>query len=553
VRDDERTLTDDTPLRSGRDAFARKAWSAAYEKLAAADVARPLEPEDLERLATAAYLIGDDDASVQAHARAHAAFLARGEARRAARSAFWLAFTMMDRPAHRAQAAGWIARAQRLLDEVGDECAERGWMLCAAGRQRISAGDAGAARDAFREAATLGTRLGDRDLAAMARHGEGRALLAMRRTEPGLALLDEAMVAVTAGELSPIVAGAVYCSVITACQELFDLHRAQEWTAALRSWCESQPDLVPFRGYCLIRRSELMQLRGRWDEAVVEIERACERLATATSQPEAGAAFYQRAELHRVRGELDDADEAYRLASQAGRNPQPGLALLRLAQGNAKAADASIRVALGEKRDARSRVQLLGAAVEIMLANGDIDAARAATAELADRAAATRSAFLEAAVAHARGAIDLAGGEPLAAAEAFRAAAAGWREVDAPYELARTRVLLGLALRELGDHDGATLELDSAHDAFETLGAAPEAARVDSLTPAERSSLPAALTGREIEVLRLIATGATNRAIGAQLGISERTVARHASNIFTKLDLPSRAAATAYAYDHKLV
>lgn len=546
-------MTDDTLLRTGRDAFARNAWSAAYEELTAADAARPLGPEDLERLATAAYLLGEDGASVDAHARAHAAFLARGEARRAARSAVWLGFTMMDKPTHRAQAAGWIARAQRLLDAAGEECAERGWILCAAGRQHIAAGELAAAADAFREAAAVGARFGDRDLAAMARHGEGRALLAMYRTEPGLALLDEAMVAVTAGELSPIIAGAVYCSVITACQELFDLGRAQEWTAALRTWCESQPDLVPFRGYCLIRRSELMQLRGRWHDAVIEIQRACERLEPGTSHPEAGAAFYQRAELHRVRGEFADADEAYRLASQAGRNPQPGLALLRLAQGDAEAADASIRVALGEKRDRRSRVVLLRAAVEIMLAHGEIDAARPAAAELADCSQAAPSAFLRAAAAHARGAVDLADGHPLTAAEALRAAATAWQELDAPYELARTRVLLGLALRELGDHDGATLELDAAHDAFEMLGAGPEAARVESLTAAERPALPAALTGREIEVLRLIATGATNRAIGSQLGISERTVARHASNIFMKLDLPSRAAATAYAYDHKLV
>lgn len=546
-------MTDDTRIRTGRDAFARRAWSTAYEELTAADAARPLEPEDLERLATAAYLTGNDDASVQARTRAHAAFVGRGDAKSAVRSAFWLGFTMMEWPAHRAQAAGWIARAQRLLDETDDDCAERGWMLCVAGRQRIGAGDVSAAREAFRDAAKLGGRLGDRDLVAMARHGEGRALLGMRQIEPGLALLDETMIAVTTGELSPIVAGVVYCSVISACQELFDLRRAQEWTAALRSWCESQPDLVPFRGYCLIRRSELMQLRGQWDEAVVEIERACNRLATDTSNPEAAAALYQRAELHRVRGELDDADEAYRLASQAGRNPQPGLALLRLAQGKTEAAATSIRVALGEKRDARSRVLLLVAAVEIMLAHSDVEAARAALAELTDYATAAGSAFLEAAASHARGAVDLADGQPLAATEAFRAAAARWQEIDAPYELARTRVLLGLALRELGDHEGATLELDSAHDAFETLDARPEAARVDSLMAAERAPLPAALTGREIEVLRLIATGATNRAIGAQLGISERTVARHASNIFTKLDLPSRAAATAYAYAQKLV
>ena len=546
-------MTDQSPLRSGRDAFERKEWSPAYQDLAAADAAQPLDPEDLERLATAAYLIGEDDATVEAYTRAHAAFLDRGDTRRAARSAFQLGFTMMDQPAHRAQAGGWLARAQRILDDDGEDCVERGWLLCAAGRQRIATGDLAGARETFCEAAAIGTRFGDRDLAAMARHGEGRALLAMRRTKEGLALLDEAMVAVTAGELSPITAGSIYCSVITACQELFDVTRAQEWTAALRRWCESQPDLVPFRGYCLIRRSELMQLRGRWDDAFAEIRRACDRLKSGKSQPEAGPAFYQRAELHRVRGEFAEADEAYRLASQAGRNPQPGLALLRLAQGDAEGADASIRLALAEKRDARSRVLLLSAAVEILLARGEVDAARTSAAELAKLAGAAPTPFLRAAAAHARGAVEHAGGDALAAAEALRAAAGEWHELDAPYELARTRVLLGLTFRELGDHDGATLELDAAQDAFEMLGAAPDAARVEALTAAPSPSLPAALTGREIEVLRLIATGASNRAIGERLGISDRTVARHASNIFMKLDLPSRAAATAYAYRHKLL
>ena len=546
-------MVDDRLVRSGREAFARKEWSSAFEAFAAADAAQPLDPDDLERLATAAYLIGQDDVSVQAHARAHGALIDRGDARRAAQSAFWIGFTMMDRPAHRAQAAGWLARAQRILDDAGEDCVERGWMLCAAGRQRIAAGDLAGGRAAFREAAALGVRFGDRDLAAMARHGEGRALVALRETSEGLALLDEAMVAVTAGEISPIIAGAIYCSVISACQELFDVTRAQEWTAALRGWCESQPDLVPFRGYCLIRRSELMQLRGHWDDAAAEIRRACERLAPATSQPDAGPAFYQRAELHRVRGEFAEAEDAYRLASHAGRNPQPGLALLRLAQGDAAAAETSIRLALAEKRDFRSRVLILGAAVEIMLGRGDDDGARRAEEELAQCAAAAPSAFLRGTAAQARGGIELAGGRPLAAVEALRSAAAEWQELDAPYELARTRVHLGLAYRALGDHDGAALELDAAHDAFETLGAAADVARVDALATTAPQPLPAALTGREVEVLRLIATGATNRAIGDRLGISDRTVARHASNIFVKLDLPSRAAATAYAYRHKLL
>src|SRR5215467_4232258 len=380
-------------LEEGRAAFERGAWSESYRLLMAADAQTPLDPADLERLAKAAYLIGEDAVTVQALTRAHAGFLDRGEPVCAARSALWLAFTLVDKSRQRAQAAGWLARAQRLLDDVKEPCVEEGWLLCASARQRVAAGDIASAHAAFTEAAGIGARFGDVDLTALARHGQGRTLVAMNDKATGLALLDEVMVAVTGGEIGPIIAGAVYCSVISACHDLFDLRRAQEWTTALEGWCAAHPDVVPFRGHCLIYRSELMRLHGAWQAAFSEAQRACDRLTDPPSQPEAGAAYYQIAELHRLRGELAQADEAYRLASQAGRKPQPGLALLRLGQGQTEAAETSIRLALHEARDGRMRVLLLCAGVEIMLAAHDVAGARAAGDELAQIAEGLNVAF----------------------------------------------------------------------------------------------------------------------------------------------------------------
>ena len=517
-------------LDDARAALDRRAWADAFAHFVAADARTPLGPDDLDRLAIAAYLTGRDDACIQARTRAHAQFLESGNIKRAAQSAFWLGFNMMEKPAHRAQAAGWLARARRLIEDLNEPCVECGWLLCASARQHVATGEFPAAHAEFTEAVEMGAKYGDRDLVALARHGQGRALLMMNRVSEGLALLDEVMVSITGGEIAPMIAGAVYCSVISACNDLFELHRAHEWTSVLETFCASQPDLVAFRGQCLIRRSEVMQFRGEWQAALDEAARACERAADPSTNPDAAAAYYQLAELHRVRGDFEKAEEAYRLASQAGRKPQPGLA---------------------SPAARRNRVLLLNAAVEIMLAKGDVAGARAASDELVTIARTLEQPFLRAVSARACGAVALAEDEPNAALECLRAACAAWQELGAPYELARTRVLIGLAYRRSGDSEGAQLELDAASETFEKLGAAPDAAKVTSTTqPAPPTSN---LTGREIEVLRLIATGATNRAIATRLSISEKTVARHVSNIFTKLDLSSRSAATAYAYDHKLL
>jgi DNA-binding CsgD family transcriptional regulator len=530
---------------------ADRGWEDLYAQLSIADRETPLGPEDLERLATAAHLLGKDAESAGFRARARHEFLVAHHPERAVRCALWLALELLDQ-GDQAQANGWIARARRLL-EGGRECVEQGYLLLPEALLSIDRGDNEAASLTFGRAAAIGERFGDPDLVALARHGQGRALIRRGRTAEGVQLLDEAMVAVTAGEVSPTVAGEVYCGVISGCQEIFDWRRAQEWTAALARWCATQPDLVAYRGQCLLRRAEVMQLRGFWPEALDEARRACERLAQPPGQTGYGAAFYQLAELHRLRGEHADAEDAFRQASLRGRRPQPGLALLQLARGETGAALASIRTAVDQSREGRARARLLGAQVEIALAANDIACARAAAGKLASIAAELGAPYLRAVSDQATGAVLLREGDARAALAALRETEAVWQEMEAPYEAARTRALIGLACRELGDRGGAEMELEAACAILRRLGAAPELARIERLRPVSTARGTQGLTARELQVLRLVAAGKTNRAIAAELRISEKTVARHLSNIFVKLGLSSRAAATAYAYDHALV
>jgi len=542
----------DKELDQGRESYSKSAWGDAYAQLAKADRARPLGEADLARLATAAFLIGKDVDSADAWSRAHEAALRRGDAASAARYAFHVGFQSLG-IGEFAQGMGWLARAARVLDDAALDCAERGWLLIPQAIRATDEGDFGGAHALFTQAGDIAGRFGDRQLTNMSRYGRGHTLILSGRVADGLALVDETMIAITAGEVSPSIAGALYCSAIETFKGIFDLRRAQEWTAALGRWCEAQPDLVPFRGECLLYRAELMQLHGAWSDAMEESVRAGEWLAMRPGHPATGEALYRQAEIHRLRGDLAKADEMYREASRRGKTPLPGLALLRLAQGQVDAALASLRRALEETRDRGPRAALFAAYVETLLAAKDVRAARAAAVQLSELAAGPPARLLEAMAAQAMGAVLLAEGDARGAIPKLRSSWRAWRDLDAPYEAARVRVLVGLACRALHDDDGAEMELDAARGAFVELGAAADLARVDSLSRAAGGTAVGGLTAREHEILRLIATGRTNHAIATDLVISEKTVARHVSNIFDKLGVSSRAAATAYAYEHKLV
>ncbi len=546
-------MTATAAVERGRESYARHSWTQAHESLSQADRATPLGADDLELLARSAYMLGLDDAYVAALERAHRSHLDADHALPAARCAFWIGLTLFLR-GETAPATGWFARAQRLVDREGSDCAERGYLLTAVCVQQIADRDYEAAYATAGEAAAIGERCGDSDLVAFARMDQGSAMLSLGRTDEGRRLVDETMVSVTAGELSPICAGLVYCNTISVCQDAHELRRAREWTAALTRWCEQQPDMVAHTGICHVHRAELMTLGGAWEEALGELRRLGERPAGGmVNQRAMGQAAYQQGEVLRLRGEFHAAETAYREASRMGREPQPGLALLRLAQDNPAAAVASIRRAAGEATQPLKRAVVLPAYVEIALTAEDVEGARAGWRELEEIAGRHQSDALDAAAAQAEGAVRLAEGDAEAALTATRRAWSLWEELKAPYEAARARVLVGLACRALGDEDTAALELEAARATFDELGAAPDLAALDSLAEPAGTGHTGGLTARELEVLRLVAAGRSNREIAAALTISEHTAARHLQNIFAKLQVSSRTAASAFAFEHHLV
>jgi DNA-binding CsgD family transcriptional regulator len=524
----------------------------AYTSLSRADEAAPLGAGDLELLAISASMVGRMNDCLALLERAHHVYLNAGEGLLASRCAFWIGMNLAVR-GEIGPAGGWFGRAQRLVEREGRDCVEQGYLLVPVAFQHQAMGDYEAAYAAAAGAAEFGERFSDADLVAAAAHFQGLIRIKQGRVAEGLGHLDEAMVAVTAGDVSPVMTGVVYCGVIACCEEAFEPRRAHEWTNALTRWCDQQPQMVAFTGRCLAHRAGIMQLHGAWQDALAEARLARERCEQAMNLAATGQALYQQGELLRLQGDFTAAEEAYRDANRYGREAQPGLALLRLGQGDVEAATAAIRRVLGETTEPLQRAVLLPVYAEIMLAVGDIEEARNACRELGEIAVGSESAMLDAVAARVRGAVELAEGDARAALVSLRHAWQVWQELEAPYEAARARVLVGLACRAFGDEDSAALELGAARGVFEQLGAAPDVTRVDSHIRGAVAIDTHGLSPRELQVLRLVATGKTNREIASTLVVSEHTVARHVQNIFSKLGVSSRTAAAAFAFERDLV
>lgn len=534
-------------LDSARQAFAAGEWRRAYETLKVCREARALQADDAWKLSLAAFLIGERDDFVAAAAAAHQAWIDSGDAGAASHCAFWVGLHFGER-GELAQATGWFGRAARVIEDL-PHGREHGYLLLPQARRKLGGGDAEAAANLAEQAISVGRQHADPDLVTLAMSVRGHAFLRLNRIDEGLALFDEAMVGVTSDELSPHVTGLVYCSVISACREVWSLRRAEEWTEALARWSAKQPSMIAYTGECRVFRAEILRIRGRWQDSMGEARDASERFARGSEPSAAGLAAYQLGEIHRLRGEFGNAMDAYRDASRAGYEPQPGLALLRLAQNDADAAASALQRLLAETVPPMRRARLLPALIEVMLTKGESSAAGDALAEMEQISNSCSSDILQATVAQWQGAIALSEGDARAAVRPLRNALALWQAVPAPYEAARVQELIASACDRLNDADGASFARDAARDTFRQLGAARDLARLE----APASSANHGLTPRECEVLARLATGMTNRAIGEELSIAEKTVARHVANIFQKLGVTTRSAATAYAWEHRLV
>lgn len=501
------------------------------------------------RFATSVLMSGDFDEGIELLTAAHQGFVAEGDSRGAVRTGGWIGLQLMATN-ELARAAGWLARVDRIAEQHPDRPELRGFSFAAEGLGGLYGGRPEAAIEPFAKAATLGDDYDDPDLSALGRLGQGQALVAIGDTVRGLTMLDEALVAVTTGDVSPIASGLTYCAVIYTCHQAFDVQRALTWTAALDRWCASQPDAVVFNGECHAHRATLFRMHGAWDEALTAA-RLAEDLYLRGDRMAGFDAYYECGEILRLRGELARAEESFVRAARLGFDPQPGLALLRLAEGKVANARELIERCAGEA-DQGIRRGLLPAIAEIALALGDVPAARLAADELAGVAVEAPLPFLLATAQTVDGAVLLAEGAATDALARLRSALRLWLELDAPYDEARCRMLLGRAFRAVGDDDTATMHLEAARDILAELGAVSALADLTAVDRPMHGS-DGSLTAREVDVLRLVSEGMTNKAIAAQLYLSEKTVARHLSNIFAKLGLSSRSGATAYAYEHQLV
>lgn len=521
-------------------------WGDARRAFAGLDV-DDLDVDDLDAYATASYLTGSDEDGFALWTRARRLCADGGSIHRAAHFGVRLAECLCfkgDVP----RARGWVDRTARALEEARIDCVEQGYLEHARAMIRIlEFGDLAGARIRFERGCKIGTQFGDRQLITLSRIGEGRMMIYMGDHADGLALLDEAVVSIESGELSPIAAGDAYCTVIDACAELSDVVRCRSWTASMQRWCKRHQELVLYRGHCFVHAAEVLRVLGQWPDGLEAARHACGRLADPVPSIR-GAALCLEADFLRLLGDLDAAETTYARAHKHGHEPQPGLALLHLARGRADVAAAMIRRALAEAEGPILQSQLLPAYIDIMLAAGDLDSARAAGEELRVFALELGVAMLRGLAALGTGAVLLGEGDTTAALIELRRALRTFNDLRANEETPRTRLLIAEACRALGDVATAALEEAAARAAITSFQRAT-GDEPDELEP----GLPDGLTPREVEVLQLLAGGKTNRVIGETLFISEKTVASHVSHIFTKLGVSSRSAATAYAYTRGLV
>ncbi|MER5936624.1 helix-turn-helix transcriptional regulator [Streptomyces sp. NPDC001928] len=543
-------------LRRARDAAAREAWAEAYRLLDGLDTAL-LTPDDCAAFADAAWWTSRIEESIVQRMRAYSGYVAAGAARQAGHMA-WLLFYEHQLAGRAAVAAGWLRRARRQLRDE-PECVEQCYLAWVDTEDAQRRGAFDEAMTAARHMAAIARRGGSPDLLAMGLQAQAGVLVAQERVGEGLDLLDESMCAAMAGELSSFFTGWVYCLGLQQSMACVDLERAAEWTDAAMRWCAAMPAENNFRGLCRVHRVQVLELRGGWPEALTEAELTCAELLPYERRS-AAEAVYLVGQIQRRRGELTAAEESYDRTHELGRDPQPGLALLRLAQGKADASATALRLALTEAPEAGrlDRCALLAAQVEVSLALRRTAEARAAAEQLQalagdwQRRCGSETTPLHASAAAAGGAVAFAARDLDSALPQLRRALTLWLELRVPYEAAQVRMTLAAADRAAGDAEGARMELRAAEQEFRRLGAVPDARRAAALLADVRRPRPGGLTEREIQVLRLVAAGRTNRAVATELVISEHTVARHLNNIFAKLDVSSRAAATAYAYRHGL-
>jgi DNA-binding CsgD family transcriptional regulator len=541
-----------TVLAEARELFDAFRWRQCADTLTKADARQPLDGEALLLLGQAGFLIGEEERAVTACARAYQWFLDRDDARGAVRAAFGAGF-VLDTTGEAVRAGAWAARARDLVDAQQLGGAEAGFLLAQDAHRLMLQSRPAEALAVAREGERVGLAARDADVLVLSRMSIAFALLVQGRRAEAIRVLDEIMVAVSSDETMPAIVGLSYCSAIASCLVVRDITRARAWTATLDRWCAARPDLVPFRGICLVHRAHMSALGGDWRGAAEEALRAEELLRG----PQAGAAAYQLGELCRLTGDSAGAAAHYRRANSLGTQPEPGLARLRIAEGRPAVAETTLRRLCAEPRPPEDRVELLAALVEAQLSLGDPPGAAASAAELHDLVSGLDAPLLLGFAEHADGAVLLAGGRPAEALPALARARAIWQDLDLPHPCAQVRVMVGRCLRALGDEASAVLEFEAARECFDRLGALPDVADVDRLlahapegSAGERAG---GLTDREVQVVRLVAAGHTNRLIAGELHLSEKTVARHLANIYAKLDVPSRAAATAYAYNHGLV